>query len=138
MLGYSDRDGFHGSKRLAKAMKRQQKKIKAVILMDMVGDRNLKITLPRNGAAALRVLALDAAEATGDRDKIGLFDGIIYDDHQAFHDLGYPAVDLIDFYYGSTPEGNEYWHTLNDSLDKLSADSLLVTGRIVVEMLNRL
>ena len=90
-----------------------------------------------SGAEDVHV-ALDAAEATGDRDKIGLFDGIIYDDHQAFHDLGYPAVDLIDFYYGSTPEGNEYWHTLNDSLDKLSADSLLVTGRIVVEMLNRL
>ena len=138
MLAYSDRDGFHGSKRLAQAMKKQRRKVKAVILMDMVGDRELKLTVPRNGAAALRVLALEAAEATGDRAKIGLFDGVIYDDHQAFLELGYPAVDLIDFYYGSRPGENDYWHTPEDTLDKLSADSLQVTGRIVMEMLNRL
>jgi glutaminyl-peptide cyclotransferase len=137
-LGYSERDGFHGSKHLARALKRQGRKIKAVILMDMVGDRDLKLTLPRNGTASLRALALEAAEATGDRAKIGLFDGIILDDHQAFLDLGYPAVNLIDLAYGSRPGENDYWHTPQDTLDKLSADSLLSTGRIVVEMLNRL
>lgn len=137
-LGFSDRDGFHGSKHLAKATKQQQKKVKAVILMDMVGDRDLKITLPHNGTASLRALALEAAEATGDRAKIGLFDGVIYDDHQAFLDAGYPAVDLIDLVYGSRPGENDYWHTTNDTVDKLSAESLLSTGRIVLEMLSRL
>ena len=137
-FGYSDRDGFHGSKHLAKAMKQKHANIKAVILMDMVGDSDLKITIPRNSAAALRVLALEAAEATGDRAKIGLCDGEIYDDHQAFLELGYPSVDLIDFDYGSRPGENDYWHTPKDTLDKLSADSLLSTGRIVLEMLNRL
>ncbi len=137
-LGYSDRDGFHGSRHLAKAMKREGKKVKAVILMDMVGDRDLKLTLPHNGTAALRVLALEAAEATGDRAKIGLFDGIIYDDHQAFLDQGYPAIDLIDLVYGSRPGENDYWHTTRDTPDKLSADSLLTTGRIVMELLKRL
>ena len=138
MLAYSDRDGFHGSKRLAKALKQQKRKIKAVILMDMVGDRDLKITLPHNCTPSLRVLALEAAEATGDRAKIGLFDGNIYDDHQAFIDCGFPAIDLIDFHYGSAPGENDYWHTVKDTIDKLSADSLLTTGRIVTEMLNRL
>ena len=137
-FGYSDRDGFHGSKHLAETLKQKRTKIKAVILMDMVGDRDLKITIPRNGAAALRVLALEAAEATGDREKIGLCDGEIYDDHQAFFERGYPAVDLIDFDYGSSPGANDYWHTSKDTLDKLSAASLLSTGRIVLEMLNRL
>ena len=138
MLGYSDRDGFHGSRHLAQTMKQQGKKIKAVILTDMIGDRDLKITIPRNCTPALRVLALEAAEATGDRDKIGLFDGIIYDDHHPFFEKGYPAVDLIDFYYGSRPGENDYWHTTKDTVDKLSAESLLTTGRIVIEMLNRL
>jgi glutaminyl-peptide cyclotransferase len=138
MFGYSDRDGFHGSKHLARQLKEKHTKIKAVILMDMVGDRDLKLTLPSNGTAALRVLALEAAEATGDRAKIGLFDGDIFDDHQAFLDLGYPAVDLIDFDYGSRPGLNDYWHTPKDTLDKLSSDSLHVTGRIVLEMINRL
>ena len=138
MFGYSDRDGFHGSKHAARQLKDSRTKIKAVILMDMVGDRDLMLTLPRNGTAALRVLALEAAEATGCRDKIGLFDGIIYDDHQAFLDLGYPSVDLIDFVYGSRPGENDYWHTKQDALDKLSASSLFTTGRIVMEMINRL
>lgn len=138
LFGYSDRDGFHGSRHLAKAMKREGRKIKAVLLMDMVGDRDLKITVPRNSTPALRVLALDAAEAIGHRDKIGLFDGYVYDDHQAFFDLGWPAVDLIDFSYGSSPGDNDFWHTPKDTLDKLSADSLHVTGQIVLEMVNRL
>ena len=137
-FGYSDRDGFHGSRHLAQAMKRERKKIKAVLLLDMVGDRDLKLTVPHNGTAALRALALAAAEATGDRAKIGLFDGVIYDDHQAFLDAGYPAIDLIDLVYGSRPGENDYWHTPQDTPDKLSADSLLSTGRIVMEMLNRL
>lgn len=138
MLGYSDRDGFHGSKRLARQLKEKGAHVRAVILMDMIGDRDLKITLPRNGTAALRVLALEAAAAVGERSKIGLFDGDIYDDHQAFLTLGYPAVDLIDFDYGSRPELNDYWHTVKDTADKLSSDSLLTTGRIVLEMINRL
>jgi len=137
-LGYSDRDGFHGSKHLAKALKKEGRKIKAVILMDMVGDRDLKLTVPRNSTPDLRVLALEAADATGDREKIGLFDGDIYDDHQAFLDRGFHALDLIDFDYGSSPGVNDYWHTTKDTIDKLSPNSLLATGRIVLEMVNRL
>ncbi len=138
MLAYSKRDGFHGSKRLARQQKEAGSKIHAVILMDMVGDRDLRLTVPRNSTAALRLLTLEAAEATGDRDKVGLFDGIIYDDHQAFLELGYPAVNLIDFEFGSCTGKNDFWHTPADTLDKICADSLLVTGRIVMEMLNRL
>lgn len=138
MVAYSERDGFHGSKRLARQLKYKGAKVRGVILMDMIGDRDLKITIPRNSTAALRVLALEAAEATGDRRKIGLFDGIIYDDHQAFLDLGFPAVNLIDFNYGSRPGLNDYWHTPQDTLDKLSVESLHTTGSIVLEMLNRL
>lgn len=138
MLAYSDRDGFHGSRRLARQMKAEGRSVKAVILMDMVGDRDLKLTVPHNGTAALRLLALKAAEATGDRDRIGLFDGIVYDDHQAFLDLGFPAVNLIDFAFGSSPGSNDYWHTPADTLDKISVDSLRTAGRIVLEMINRL
>ncbi|MDD4621656.1 MAG: M28 family metallopeptidase [Kiritimatiellae bacterium] len=138
MVAYSGRDGFHGSKRLARQLKASGSKIRAVILMDMVGDRDLKLTVPRNSTGALRLLALEAAETVGDRSKIGLFDGVIYDDHQAFLDLGYPAVNLIDFEFGSRPGRNDYWHTPADTMDKICADSLLVTGRIVMEMLNRL
>ena len=138
LLAYSDRDGFHGSKKLAKDLKAKKTKIKAVILMDMIGDRDFKITIPRNSSKELKLLALRAADATGDRDKIGLHNYNIFDDHQAFLDLGYPAINLIDFHFGSKPGANDYWHTMEDSMDKLSAESMLVTGRIVMEMINEL
>jgi glutaminyl-peptide cyclotransferase len=49
-----------------------------------------------------------------------------------------PAVDLIDFDYGSVPGVNDYWHTPSDTLDKLSPASLEVVGRVVLRMLNGL
>jgi glutaminyl-peptide cyclotransferase len=138
VFAYSENDGFHGSKRLSRQMKARNKSVKAVILMDMIGDRNLTITLPRNSTAELKVMALRAAETVGYRDKISLYNGVILDDHQAFLDHGYPAVNLIDFHFGSRLGQNDYWHTMEDTMDKISADSLLVTGRIVTEMVNQL
>lgn len=138
MITYMEGDGFHGSKHLARKIKDEGRRVKAVICVDMIGDRDLKINVPRNGTAALRLLALEAAAAVGARDKIGLYDNSIYDDHQAFLNLGFPAVNLIDFSYGSAAGLNDYWHTRHDTLDKLSAESLLITGRIVMEMLRQL
>ncbi len=138
MITYRKGDGFHGSKHLAAQIKREKRPVAAVICLDMIGDRDLKISVPRNGSAALRVLALEAATAVGARDKIGLYDYNIYDDHQAFLDIGFPAVNLIDFNFGSAPGLNDYWHTPQDTLDKLSVESLLTTGQIVLEMLRRL
>ena len=49
-----------------------------------------------------------------------------------------PAVDLIDFDYGSAPGLNDYWHTAADRLDKLSPASLQLAGRITLRLLNDL
>jgi glutaminyl-peptide cyclotransferase len=135
---YDAQDGLHGSRHLAKKMKREQRDVVAVILMDMVGERDLHIQLPHNGTGALRACALRAADATGDRDHISACDRFIIDDHQPFLEAGFPAVNLIDFDYGDIPGKNNYWHTLADTLDKLSAESLAITGRIVLEMINQL
>jgi len=59
-------------------------------------------------------------------------------DHQPFLEAGMPSVVLIDFEYGSAPGRNDYWHTPQDTLDKLSAKSLGIIGRVVIRMLNDL
>lgn len=138
VLAFGAQDGLHGSRHLAQKLRQEKREVVAVILMDMIGDRDLRIQLPHNGTGALRACALRAADATGDRAHIGLFDGPILDDHQPFLDAGFPAVDLIDFQYGDTPGENNFWHTPSDTLDKLSAESLAITGRIVLEMINQL
>lgn len=137
-INFDAQDGLHGSRHLAQKLKHQKKDIAAVILMDMIGDRDLHIQLPHNGTGSLRACALRAADATGDRNTIAPYDGMILDDHQPFLDEGFPAVDLIDFEYGDAPGKNNYWHTAGDTLDKLSAKSLAITGRIVLEMINQL
>lgn len=139
-LNYGAVDGLHGSRHLARQLvdSGDRASIKAVILLDMVGDRDLTVTLPRNGTPELLALAFRAAEEEGVRSLFSLFPGSILDDHQPFLDAGIPAIDLIDFEFGSGPRKNDYWHTEEDTLDKLSSASLAAMGRVVIRMVNAL
>lgn len=137
---YGPQDGFHGSRHLAASMAADGSlsNTAAMILLDMVGDKDLTITIPRNSEPALISLAFDSARAEGVRDRFGLFPGMISDDHEAFRARGVPAIDLIDFEFGSAPGLNDYWHTAQDSMDKVSAESLETVGRVVVRMVAEL
>ena len=134
---YGPVDGLHGSRRLARQLVEsgEARKVKGFLLLDMVGDRDLTITLPRNGTPELMTAVFDAARAEGVRDRFSLYESGILDDHQPFLDAGMPAVDLIDFRYGATPGGNEFWHTPADTLDKLDAASLEAVGRVVMRVI---
>ena len=136
MESYTDEDGFWGSRRAAAALKASGRKVKAVICLDMLGDRDLNVSLPRNGSPALRKIAHFAAAKAGLADIVKDTDDMVKDDHLAFMKEGFKAIDLIDFDYGSAPGLNDYWHTEQDSVDKISEDSLLKAGRLVCEMLN--
>ncbi len=72
----------------------------------------------------------------GVRDRFELGQGEMIDDHLPFMQAGMPAVNLIDFDYGSVPGKNDYWHTPADTIDKLSPRSLETVGRVVISMLN--
>lgn len=137
---YSDTDGLQGSRRLAGILKREGrvKSVKAVIVTDMIGDRDLFITLPRNCTPKMMGLVFDQAREAGVRSRFGLADGMILDDHVPFINEGMPAVALIDFEYGSVPGSNDYWHTTNDIMSNLSENSLEITGRMVIRMINKI
>ena len=140
MVRYGRQDGFHGSRRLARQLEEDGAvaSTRAVIVLDMIGDRDLRVTIPRNSTPELVRLALAAAEAEGARHAFGLYPYDILDDHAAFLDLGIPAIDLIDFAYGDAPGANNYWHTPADTMDKISAESLGAVGRVTLRMLNAL
>ena len=136
---YGPDDGFQGSRRLAETFRARQRQVKAAICLDMLGDKNLNITIPANTTPILKDIALAAAKRIGAEKKIVYNDGIVVkDDHSAFLELGHPSIDLIDFDFGSAPGLNDWWHTPNDTLDKISAESLLVSGRLTAEILNAL
>ncbi len=136
MVAYGPGDGFHGSEHLARTMEADGSlsNVAAMILLDMVGDRDLTVTIPRNSTPWLAALAFDAARAEGARRHFRLHPAHIGDDHVAFFRRGTPAIDLIDFEFGGAPGKNDWWHTAEDSLDKLSAESLGIVGRVAARM----
>lgn len=139
-VAYGPADGFHGSRRLAAEMEEKGElgRLAGMILLDMVGDRELGITLPANGSPELARLAFESARELGVREKFRLARFAIGDDHVAFAEKGVPTLDLIDFEYGGGPGRNEFWHTAEDTLDKMSPESLATVGRVVLRMVEKI
>jgi Zn-dependent M28 family amino/carboxypeptidase len=141
MVQFSDTDGLWGSKFFVDNLKRkdQVKDIKAMILLDMVGDKNLKVTV----AGTIGQKVFDAARAAGFRDYFNYGVNAILDDHVPFERAGIPAVDLIDadlikFDHGNPPGPREYWHTERDTLDKIGPHSLEIVGQTTLRLIELL
>ena len=130
---YGPGDGFWGSKRAAKWLRESGRKVQAVVCLDMLGDRDLSVSVPANGSPALSRIAMHSARRIGAPELVSASERIVKDDHVAFMDEGFKAIDLIDFSYG--PD-NSFWHTPEDTMKNVSEASLLLSGRLVVEMLN--
>jgi hypothetical protein len=138
---YKPGDGLHGSRHFAQQMKQtgEMEKIDAMILLDMVGDRDLQCTIPFNSSPWLVKELLRAAHAAGTRSHFTLSrDVMITDDHVPFIDAGVPSIDLIDFHFGSAPGLNDYWHTKEDNLEHISVESLQVIGDTLVQLLSQM
>jgi len=125
---WTDRDSLYGSRRLAADLARDQRLPRAMILVDMIGDRDLAIRREAHSALWLTQIIWDAAARLGYgrhflRDTIA-----VEDDHLPFLRVGVPSTLLIDFDFPP-------WHSAADTLDKLSADSLTVVGQVLLEAL---
>ena len=135
MEDYTANDGLWGSRHAAEKLKQSGVKVKAVICLDMIGDRDLNITIPANGDVTLSKIVLHAARKAGHSGRVSLADVIVIDDHVPFMEAGFKAVDLIDFNFGSAPGLNDYWHTPSDTMDKISVESLKTSGEVVAKLL---
>ncbi len=134
LYSYTDSDGLHGSRRLAEEWSRSGllKRCRAMILLDMIGDRDLCLSVPANSSPELvRLLESLAGKMTPPL-KYVLREGDIIDDHVPFLKAGVPALDLIDFEYGP---GNRFWHTSGDTLDKISGQSMKTVADLTLRMI---
>lgn len=138
MFAYGQNDGLWGSRRASEIWKTLNFPTKAVICLDMLGDADLRISIPRNSSPSLRALALAAARQTKNASIVSELGESVKDDHVPFATHGFPAIDLIDFEFGSAAGLNDYWHTEHDTIDKISMQSLAKSGRIVCCMINTL
>lgn len=134
---WSATDGLYGSRHLARrwAADGTLRRLKALINVDMIGDGDLGIVREGYSSSSLQRLVWQTARELGYGRHF--LDGEMYieDDHVPFADAGVNALDLIDFSYG--PD-NSWWHTSQDTLDKLSPRSLDMVGDILVRVLDRL
>ncbi len=130
---WEDPDNRYGSRQMAAqlAMSGDLKKIKALLLADMIGSRKLRFKREENSTNGLTDLVWSTAARLGYSSVFVSESTPIEDDHIIFLKRGVPAVDVINF---EIP----YWHTTQDTLDKVSAQSLAITGHVFLESVKQL
>jgi glutaminyl-peptide cyclotransferase len=127
-----DKDSLYGIRHLAEKWQGDGtlKKIKAFLLADMIGDADLNIDRDQNSTPWLEDLVYQAASRLGYQSHFFARDNQVTDDHIPFMQRGVPCADLIDFDYGYN---NVFWHTPQDTADKLSPKSLEIVGGTILE-----
>ena len=105
-------------------------RIKAFMLADMIGDKNLDIQRETRSTGWLVELVRQAAKKFGDEHYFFQSEEAVDDDHLPFVQRGVPSIDIIDLNYGPN---NSYHHTAQDTMDKVSAHSLAVDDDVFME-----
>ena len=139
MKEWSDADSRYGSRQMAAkmAMSGDLPKIKAFLLADIVGTRPPRFKRESDSTKSLVDLVWGTAKKLGYGD-VFLDDSLeVSDDHDPFLKRKVPCVDVIDL--ENYPGGNlYYWHTPEDTLDKVDAKSLAITGHVFLESVKQL
>jgi len=108
------------------------------VLFDMIGDRDLQVPYEQN-SQAFAPEVVDRVWRTADALGYGnIFvrqpGPSLIDDHVALQRAGIHAIDVVDFTYGPN---NSYWHTTDDTLDKVSASSLQIIGDVAMALVRQ-
>ena len=100
-----------------------------VLIVDMVGDKDLKVFKEKNSSKEISDDIWSAANQAGYGDSfINQYKYSLIDDHLPFINRGIPAALLIDFDY-------PFWHTNSDVLENVSSDSLKIVGEVLIKWL---
>jgi glutaminyl-peptide cyclotransferase len=134
---WSDTDSLYGTRHLAEKWEKDGtlKKIKALLLMDMIAATDVNILRETQSTPWLLDLVYSAAERAGYQSHFYALQGEIEDDHLPFLKRGVPCADLIGMPYGYN---DVFHHTPQDTMDKLSPKSLEIVGNTVLETIRLL
>lgn len=130
---FTETDGLYGSRFFAKqlAAANKAKEFRGGILLDMMGDRSLTITLSPDSPPEMARGIFAAADALKQRRHFTYLGSGITDDHTPLNRIGIPSIDLIDFDFPA-------WHTADDTMDKISAESLQTVGTVTLYYLSEI
>ena len=132
LMEWTTADSLYGSREFVRLLKRRSllHRVEALILLDMVGERDLSFRKDANSSEWLNRIIWQRADEMGHADVFQT-EGLtaVEDDHIPFAREGIPVVDIIDLEYA-------HWHLGSDTLDKLSADNLGIVGNVVLTSLD--
>jgi glutaminyl-peptide cyclotransferase len=130
-------DSVYGSRELAARLSISGglKSVRAVILADMIGQKGLHILREQDSTRWLVDLIWQTAARLGYQKIFLSRETQVSDDHDPFLKRGVPAADVIDLQDYSRAG---YWHTTQDTMDKLSPRSFAIVGHVVLESVNQL
>jgi hypothetical protein len=127
---FSETDGLYGSRYFARQFPGgSAKQFRSGILFDMVGDRSLDVTLPADSPPEIARDIFAAADALKLRNYFTYLEREMIDDHSPLNAIGIPTIDVIDFDY-------PWWHTAEDTIDKISPKSLQIVGSVALYYLS--
>ena len=136
---WSAQDSTYGSRHLAAKWSQDGTlpRIQALLNADMIGDKHLDIDLDGNSDKNLLTLLQTAAKNTGHVNALSKDTTPIEDDTLPFHTRGVPVLDVIDYDFGphtnALPDG--YHHTAEDTIDKISPQSLQTSADLFLELI---
>ena len=132
-----DPDNTYGSRELAARMSvsGDLARMKAMLLVDMIGGRDLTIKREKNSTPWLTDMVWSTAARLGYKNTFVSAETSIEDDHLPFLARKAAAVDIIDL---ETPQREGFWHTNADTLDKVSPVSLAIVGHVLIEVVPQL
>lgn len=134
---WSDSDSLYGTKHLAEKWEKDGtlRKIKALMVMDMIAPKDLAILRDTNSTPWLLEVIYRAAERGGYQSHFYALQTAMQDDHLPFVQRGVPSADIIDMPYGYN---DVFHHTPQDTMDKLSPVSLQIVGNTILETIRLL
>lgn len=129
---WSEDDGLYGSRYMIKNLlsTNKIKDISAMILLDMIGDKNLNIKREINSTSWIVDTIWGKAKENGFSQYFMDETIRVEDDHFPFLNAGIPAAVVIDMEYGEFERN--YWHTREDTLDKIDKRSLEIVGKTII------
>ena len=134
-------DNTYGSRRFVAQLteKNELKRVRAMILFDMMGYKNLRLGRDDMSTGWLQDIVWQNAKQIGHGSQfVDAREGVGGDDHEPFLRAGVDALDLIQLSSYKSSSGEEYWHTKEDTLDKVSAKSLKIVGDVVLTSLPKI
>jgi hypothetical protein len=153
---WKDERALLGSKAFCRWLSQEKilPRVKAFVLIDLIGDEDIKIDRDGNSNKELQQIFEKVAAEHGVGDRVYKYESRFTDDHEVFRDYSVPSVLLIDFEHRVGPERwkelnprtphpdpqgyAQWWHTPDDTLDKMSPASLAFAGNLVYAALPEL